>query len=194
MDKLVALIKEKMTVDGFVGNTFPALTNWGVTDQDVMIHSLGVSCWNCLGYNLDLMAVVECPSPFSGIAGDDIRSDSVWFDKKTKQPVAVIEFERYDGSENGQKKLLEKAENLLESNKRWGGAPQILILSAWSIGMVKAPDYHFFSGIIRNGFKNRKGSRVKGNTEVKFLFSRFCFQPMTGKKLYLDQIFFEGSV
>ncbi len=192
MNSLVDLIKGQMSVAGFVTDAFPAMAKWGVEDQDVMIHSLGVSCWNSLGHELGFMAVAECPAPFSGIAGDDIRSDSVWFNKETRQPVVVVEFERYDGTENGRNKLLEKAENLLETNRRWHGVPQVLILAVWSNGMVSAPDYKLFNRTIRDGFKNRKGSIIKGNSKAHFLFSRFCFQQVHGEKLHLDRIFFEG--
>ncbi|MCV3262756.1 hypothetical protein OGZ01_06220 [Vibrio harveyi] len=40
--------------------------------------------------------VVEAPAPPG--AGNDIRSDSVWFSYATQSPEVVIEFERYDGS------------------------------------------------------------------------------------------------
>jgi len=191
MDRLAELIRNKMSVDAFVANDFPALTAWGVEDQDVMIHSLGVSSWNSLGHELGFMAVAECPVPFSGIAADDIRSDSVWFDKEKKQPVVIVEFERYDGTEHGRQKLIEKAENLLEANNRWGGAPQVLVLAAWSSGMVTAPDHHLFTRKIREGFKNRKGAMIKGNPEAKFLFSRFYFQKKQGQRLLLDRLVFE---
>ena len=191
MNRVVELIQNKMSVGVFVENAFPALTTWGVEDQDVMIHSLGVSCWNSLGHELGFMAVAECPIPFSGIAADDIRSDSVWFDKVKKQPVVIVEFERYDGTEHGRQKLMEKTENLLEASNRWGGIPQVLILAAWSSGMVTTPDHHLFTRKIREGFKNRKGAMIKGNPEAKFLFSRFFFQAKQGQILLLDRLVFE---
>ncbi|ACN17950.1 hypothetical protein HRM2_49020 [Desulforapulum autotrophicum HRM2] len=192
MNKMALLIQNKMSIANFVSNAFPMLCEWGVEDQDVMVHSLGVSAWNTLGHELGFMAVAECPAPFAAFA-DDIRSDSVWFDKTTGLPVVVIEFERYDGTEKGRQKMGEKAEHLLEANQRWGGHPQVLILASWSKGMVSVPDHRNFCTMIHQGFKNQKGTRVNGNPGAKFLFSRFCFQQqLQDKKLKLDRILFEA--
>lgn len=193
MNKLALLIQNKMSVDNFISTAFPMLYEWGVEDQDVMVHSLGVSAWNTLGHELGFMAVAECPAPFSEVAGDDIRSDSVWFDKTTRQPVVVIEFERYDGTDKGKQKIDEKADHLLETNQRWGGHPQVLILAVWSKAMVSVPDHRRLSARTDKGFKNRKGTMVNGNPAAPFLFSRFCFQlQLQAKKLKLDRILFEA--
>lgn len=191
MNKLIQKIKQEMTMDGFLKTDYPAFVEWGVEDQDVMVHSLGVSCWNTLGYKLGYMPVAECPAPLSGVPGDDIRSDSVWFDKKTKSPLVIIEFERYGGKTKGKQKLYEKTENLFEASERWGGMPYLLILASWSSGMVSAPDHKTMVQKIRQGFKNRKGAFIPGNTDARFLFSRFCFQPSQYNKLKLDRIIFE---
>lgn len=193
MNKMASLIRNSMSIDNFVSGAFPMLSDWGLEDQDVMVHSLGVSVWNTLGHELGFMAVAECPAPFSVVAGDDIRSDSVWFDKNTKQPVVVIEFERYDGTDKGRQKMGEKAENLLEANQRWGGLPQVLILASWTKGMVSVPDHKTLISRIHKGFKNRKGTMVNGNPAAKFLFSRFCFQQqLQDKMIKLDRILFEA--
>ncbi len=193
MNKLALLIQDKMSIDNFISNAFPMLCEWGVKDQDVMVHSLGVSAWNTLGHELGFMAVAECPAPPSMVAGDDIRSDSVWFDKTTRMPVVVIEFERYDGTTKAMQKMAEKAEHLLEANQRWGGAPQVLILASWSKAMVSVPDHRTLTTTIHQGFKNLKGTMVHGNPAAKFLFSRFCFQQHEQhKKLKLNRILFEG--
>jgi hypothetical protein len=191
MNNLANKIKQEMSMHDFIKTAYPALVEWGVEDQDVMIHSLGVSCWNTLGYKLGYMSVAECPAPFPDVPGDDIRSDSVWFDKQTRDPLVVVEFERYDGTGKGKKKLYEKTENLFEASERWGRVPHLLILSSWSCGMVSAPDHKKMVKEIRKGFKNRKGAFVPVSTGAQFLFSRFCFQPSQGNKLKLDRIIFE---
>lgn len=157
----------------WIAKTFPLLTSQKLMDQDVLVHSLGCSIWNTFGQEQGYMAVVECPAP--GAFGADIRSDSGWFEKSATSPLCLIEFERFDGSERGQQKLVEKLKNLLEAAQRWKHSPKQLVLSAWSQGLVSTPNVQELKEICRSGFTSSTGSQVFASTEVQVVFSRFQF-------------------
>jgi hypothetical protein len=171
---LPARICVEMSSLDFVDRSYPMLSNWGVRDQDVLVHSLGCSAWNELGSDLGFMAVTECPVPMTH--GADIRSDSTWFNRSQRTPDVLIEFERFDGTDRGQKKLDEKLCNLLEASMRWGDAPSVLILSAWSKGVVSAPNKDQFLQRCRQGFKSSVGAQVPAIRNTAVLFSRFIFE------------------
>lgn len=158
----------------FLNRSYPMMANWGVRDEDVLIHSLGCSAWNQLGAELGYMPVTECPVPMTH--GADIRADSTWFCRAKRTPEVLIEFERFDGTDRGQKKLDEKICNLLEASFRWGNAPSILILSAWSKGIVSAPNKDLFIQRCKQGFKSSVGAQVPGFKGTGVLFSRFIFE------------------
>lgn len=171
----VALLMARMPMPdvAWIKNTFPLMTNGELLDQDVLVHSLGCSVWNTLGHEHAFMAVVECPAP--GTFGADIRSDSSWFEKNAASPCCLIEFERYDGSLRGQHKLEEKLKNLLEAAQRWSHFPTTLVLSAWSQGLVSAPDTQKLKEICRSGFTSSVGTHVRPAPGLEVVFSRFIF-------------------
>ncbi|MFW8412080.1 hypothetical protein ACOIDN_28895, partial [Klebsiella pneumoniae] len=134
------------------------------------------------------MAVVECPAP--GTFGADIRSDSGWFHKSSASPMCLIEFERFDGSAKGQHKLEEKLKNLLEAAQRWNHCPKTLVLSAWSQGLVGAPDTRKLKDICRMGFTSSTGTQVSAAPDVEVVFSRFLFIKNLSM-IVLDRIHYE---
>lgn len=180
---LAQRIGDEMSSLDFIGKHYPMLCHWGVRDEDVLLHSLGCSAWNALGLELGFMAVTECPAPTTH--GADIRPDSTWFDRQQKAPAVLIEFERYDGSERGQKKLDEKLCNLLEARRRWGNTPSVLILSAWSKAVVSAPNK---APLVQrcHGFTSSTGIHIAGHTTV--LLNRFIFELEQTGTLLLKQI------
>lgn len=186
MTKLVERICAEMSSLEFVDRSYPMLSSWGVRDEDVLIHSLGCSAWNELGSELDFMAVTECPVPMTH--GADIRADSTWFSRTQRTPDVLIEFERFDGTDRGQKKLDEKLGNLLEASMRWGDAPSVLILSAWSKGVVSAPNKEVFRQKCRQGFKSSAGAQVPAIRNAAVLFSRFIFEIERSGTLLLKQM------
>jgi hypothetical protein len=161
------------------------LTQWGVRDEDVLVHSLGCSAWNALGQDLGFMAVTECPAPMTH--GADIRSDSTWFGHQEQKPTALIEFERFDGTARGQQKLDDKICNILEASMRWGNSPSVLILSAWSKGVVSSPDIEMLQVRWRDGFKSSVGAQVAPLKNTTVLFSRFIFEAVNNGCLLLKQ-------
>lgn len=180
------------TLEGdFIGDAFPMLTKKGVKDADVLMHSLGCSVWNTLGHVLGYMAVVEGPAPVA--SGDNIRSDSVWFDKEKLAPSVLVEFERYDGSERSKAKLVEKLSNLIEAASRWNQEPSLLVLSAWSPGLVSAPDFAALELLFCNGVKNDKGSYFPKPTTCSLLLHRLVMESDHSGSLHLKHMKFRWS-
>ncbi|WP_332877471.1 hypothetical protein [Massilia sp. S19_KUP03_FR1] len=186
MTDLTERICAEMSSLEFVDRSYPMLSTWGVRDEDVLIHSLGCSAWNELGSHIGYMAVSECPVPMTH--GADIRADSTWFSRTQRTPDVLIEFERFDGTDRGHKKLDEKICNLLEASLRWGDAPSVLILSAWNKGVVSAPNKDGFVQRCRQGFKSSVGAQVPPLRNTAVLFSRFIFEIECGGTLLLKQI------
>ncbi|WP_203219213.1 hypothetical protein [Pseudoalteromonas sp. S16_S37] len=182
------MAKLPMPEFAWVSEMFPLISNGKLLDQDVLVHSLGCSVWNTFGHEQSFMAMVECPAP--GTFGADIRSDSGWFDKASASPLCLIEFERFDGSIRGQQKLEEKLKNLLEAAQRWGHSPKTLVLSAWSQGLVSAPDTQKLKEICRSGFTSSTGTFVQSDSEVEVVFSRFLFVKNLNS-IALDRIHYE---
>jgi hypothetical protein len=183
---LVESILGAMGALDFTKRSYPMLTSWGVRDEDVLVHSLGCSAWNTLGQSFGLMAVTECPAPMTH--GADIRPDSTWFARDDRKPAVMIEFERFDGTDRGQQKLDEKLCNLLEASMRWGDTPSVLILSAWSKGVVSAPNKEKLLERCRRGFKSSFGIQVPPIRNTAVLFSRFIFDIENGGCLLLKQV------
>jgi hypothetical protein len=175
----------------FIDRAFPVLKKQGVTDVDVIVHSLGCSVWNTLGHELDYMAVVERPAPVA--SGNDIRSDSVWFDKDNIAPCVLVEFERYDGTERGKNKLIEKLKNLMEAAMRWDNQPVLLVLSAWNSGLVSAPDFGSLEDIFRKGTTNSKGSIIPMPVSCTLLLHRMVFNQEADGLLRLKHMNFRWS-
>ena len=186
MTDLAGRICAEMSSLEFVDRSHPMLSSWGVRDEDVLIHSLGCGAWNELGSKLGFMAVTECLVPMTH--GADIRADSTWFSRTKRTPDVLIEFERFDGTDRGQKKLDEKLCNLLEASVRWGDAPSVLILSAWSKGVVSAPNKEVFLQRCRQGFKSSVGAQVPAIRNTAVLFSRFIFEIERSEALLLKKI------
>lgn len=182
---LTGRICAEMSSLEFVDHSYPMLSSWGVRDEDVLVHSLGCSAWTELGAKLGFMAVCECPVPMA--LGVDIRSDSTWFDRTLRAPEVLIEFERFDGTDRGQKKLDEKLCNLLEAAMRWANAPSVLVLSAWSKGVVSAPNKEALLQRCRQGFRSSIGAQVPPLRSTVVLFSRLIFNVELGGMLVLKQ-------
>ncbi|MCG7584802.1 hypothetical protein [Photobacterium sp. OFAV2-7] len=191
MSKLFELICQQFNESDFISRTYPALTEWGVKDEDVILHSLGCSVWNTLGHELGLMAVVEAPAPVG--AGNDIRSDSVWFDRQSRQPEVLVEFERYDGTVRDKQKIEHKLSNLMEAYHRWECKPTVLILSIWSQGVVSAPDITGLYQRFSRGTTNSKGMFIPGIADAELMVNRFFFNRMPDGNLRLQSLSFSGE-
>ncbi len=174
MNDDIARIRQALEGSEFIQRCFPVLFSPGVKDEDVLVHSIGCSLLNTLGHELGYSAVVEAPAPTA--AGCDIRSDSVWFSRARWSPEVLIEFERFEAGPRGTAKLDAKVANLLEAATRWGDGPRLLVLAAWSRGIVNAPSVEGFRSALLRGIRNRLGVQIPGRPGCPLLFTRFIFR------------------
>jgi hypothetical protein len=151
-------------------------TEWGVRDAGHLVHSLGCTLLTAVGRDLGFAAVSEVPAPRQGILANvdqDVRSDSVWFDRSTRHVALVAEFERYSGK---QKDLSPKVETLLLAQQRWECPNATLLLAYWSVGLVTLPDHDVLRSIVRGGFHAAGACaslaiRPRGSSSASSLFA-----------------------
>jgi hypothetical protein len=180
-------IHEQLTLEAAT-NHLPMWTTWGVQDAGHLIHSLGCTFLTAVGRDLGFAAVSEVPAPRQGELArveEDVRSDSVWFDRETRQVALVAEFERYAGK---QKDLSPKVESLLLAQQRWGCPEALLVLAYWSVGLVTLPDHDSLRSIARGGFQALGGVRVPGNQRARVAFFQFVVRPRQDGLLQLETI------
>ncbi len=102
---------------------FPMWTLWGLEDESVAVHSLGLTYLTTIGQHLGYACCCEFP-----VAGHKVRADSVWWDRETRDVVAMFEFERH----KGKGELREKVRNLLLAYHSSGSTPRLLALIFWT--------------------------------------------------------------
>ncbi len=156
----------------------PIWTDWGVEDRGVLIHSLGVTYLSLLGNCLGYVSVTELPAPCAGeyaYVGNDIRSDTVWFDSLTQAPFAITEFERYSGKEDNLK-LENKVKNLLLAHHRWLAKAELLILAYWTKRLISCPQSLKLQKIIKQGFTTTAGEKVAGSKTSKLFLFQFVMR------------------
>lgn len=174
----------------------PILTDWGVQDEGVCIHSLGVTFLTILGHRLGYVAVAEMPAPKQGKyahVGDDVRSDSVWFDRASRYPLLIAEFERYNGFVD-KTKLEGKVNNLLLAQHRWNETAELLMLAYWTKGLVSLPEHAELGQIIKRGFETQAKERVFGCMKGKLVFFQFVMRETRDGLLHLAQIIHRGTL
>jgi len=171
----------------------PMWTEWGVHDIGHLVHSLGCTFLTAAGRDLGYAAVSEVPAPRGGPLAhveEDVRSDSVWFDRTTRRVALVAEFERYAGK---QKDLRPKVETLLLAQQRWACEDATLLLAYWSVGLVTLPDHDSLRSIMRGGFSAMGGVRVPGNPKARLIFYQFVARAGQDGLLRLESIIRRGE-
>lgn len=171
----------------------PMWTTWGVQDFGHLIHSLGCTFLTAVGRDLGFASVSEVPASREAALArveEDVRSDSVWFDRATRRVALVAEFERYAGK---QKDLSPKVETLLLAQQRWACPDAVLLLAYWSVGLVTLPDHDSLRCIARGGFQALGGVRVPGNPKARVAFFQFVVRPGQDGLLRLESIIQRGE-
>jgi hypothetical protein len=171
----------------------PMWTEWGVRDVGHLVHSLGCTLLTAVGRDLGFAAVTEVPAPRQGILGNvdqDVRSDSVWFDRSTRRVALLAEFERYAGK---QKDLSPKVETLLLAQQRWECPNAALLLAYWSVGLATLPSHDALRGIVSGGFQAMGGVCVPGNPGARLLFYQFVVRAGQDGLLRLQHIIRRGD-
>jgi hypothetical protein len=171
----------------------PMWTEWGVHDVGHLVHSLGCTLLTAVGRDLGFASVSEVPAPGGGPLAhleEDVRSDSVWFERSTRRIALVAEFERYAGK---QKDLSPKVKTLLLAQQRWACEEAILLLAYWSVGLVSLPDHGSLRNIAREGFSAIGGVRVPGNPRANVVFYQFVVRAGQDGLLRLESILRRGE-
>lgn len=175
----------------------PLWTDWGIEDSGVLIHSLGVTFLTSIGQHLGYVSVSEVPVPQQGPfahVGDDVRSDSIWFDRLNRSPVLIAEFERYSGSDEHKLKLESKVKNLLLAQHRCSPTSKptaILLLAYWTKGLASLPKHAELQSIVQRGFETRARQKVLG-CNSRLLFLQFVMQESESNLLHLTRIITRG--
>lgn len=182
----------RLTIEAAASH-LPMWTEWGVRDVGHLVHSLGCTFLTAVGSDLGFASVSEVPAPREGPLAhveEDVRSDSVWFDRSTRRVALVAEFERYAGK---QKDLSPKVETLLLAQQRWGCEDATMLLAYWSVGLVSLPDHDSLRGIARGGFSATGGVRIPGNPRAKLVFYQFVVRAGQDGLLRLENILRRGE-
>jgi hypothetical protein len=193
-DSLIDRIRQESREMSVAGRHMSLWTSEGVEDYSCAIHSTGMSYWNAMGTAFGFDAIGEMPAPQSGryaFAGDDVRSDSVWFDQVAHSPSVVVEFERYTRLTD-EAKLIGKVDNLLVAHHRWNQRPRILVLAYWTKGLASLPDHALLRARVRNGFVTNAKEIVEGAANCEVLFFQAVLQQSDGGKWRLAQIIERG--
>lgn len=171
----------------------PIWTEWGVRDAGHLVHSLGCTLLTAVGRDLGFTAVSEVPAPREGALAQvdqDVRSDSVWFDRTSRQVALLAEFERYSGK---QKDLSPKVETLCLAQQRWNCEDATLLLGYWTNGLVTLPNHDGLRDILRSGFQGPGGVRVPGNPGARLVFYQFVLRSGNDGLLRLGSILRRGE-
>jgi len=147
------------------------LTDWGVADESVAIHSLGYNYLAALGRHLGYWAATEYPIR---VGNSFVRPDVVWWCKSDNRLVLLGEFERFDAGQNG--KLSDKSKNLLLSYESLARTAETLLLMPWTIAGTSLTGNHTASSVAYEGFKTDGGELVRGiGQEATFVLAHAVF-------------------
>lgn len=154
-------ILEEFATLSFAKDTFPMLTEWGVEDFSLTIHSLGCNYLSALGRNMGFWAISEHPVRVTtaGITRC-IRPDVAWWSKPEARVTLIGEFERFDPRQK--QKLLGKARNLLQTHHEIGDQPRVLLLLAWTLSGTDMSVLAEVRALGHNGFRTSEGLTVSG--------------------------------
>jgi hypothetical protein len=174
---------------------FPQAVVRGLPDFSCNVHSFGCSYWTALGHHAGFSAICELPAPNVGVAavmGDNVISDSAWFQKTSDHPEVLVEFERYSDAED-EAKLVYKVQNLLLGYWRWSQQPQTLVLAYWTKGLRNLPNHQAMRATIRQGFTTAARERVPGSPAVGIQFFQFVFEELPPGRWKLARIIERGT-
>lgn len=144
----------------FMAEAFPMLTEWGVEDFSLTIHSMGCNYLSALGRRLDFWAMSEYPVRLLQNGSGAIRPDAVWWEKTDQGIILLGEFERFDPS--CKNKIAEKAKNIIKAHYEVGEHPRLLVLMVWTMA---GNDLSFLKSVQKlasEGFRASNGKLIPG--------------------------------
>jgi hypothetical protein len=194
--QLEARIRTEFRAMAYLRREFPMLTEGRVSDVGLAIHSLGLNYLAAFGRELGCPAVTEFPlvsedsSPLGrkiDFTGFKVRPDVVWFNRQSRAPILLAEFERYD-EVSAKRRLIEKAENLVLAHHLSPGQERILLLALWTFTGVTVSGLAEICTRVRSGFRRGGSTPVNGlSRNARFLVATFLFARQ-GASLTLKEI------
>ncbi len=178
-------IKEEFRAPVFLHREFPMLTEGRVSDVGLAIHSLGLNYLAAFGRSLGCPSVTEFPLVSEGTSnlgrqsdftGLEVRPDVVWFDRQSRDPVLLAEFERYEEVPTKRRLVFEKAENLVLAHHLSPGLQRILLLALWTFTGVTVGGIGEICTHVRSGFRRGGRAPINGlSGDARFLVATFIF-------------------
>lgn len=174
-DPRAVLLREFDTLE-IARADFPMWTEWGIEDESLAVHSMGLSYLTTVGQRAGYACCCEYP-----VAGHKVRADSVWWDKASREPVALFEFERHKGGTE----LEDKVKNLLRAYHSLDRSPTLLCLVFWTKNFypLGAQDLQALWRILEHGFLANDRLRV-GSAPTKVLRVYECLHDDAGPGLH----------
>ena len=103
--------------------------DWGVRNEDALLHTLGINLFAGLARAAGYVGLAEFPVPRAQQWQHKlVRVDSAWFDRVTRRPVVLVEFERFSIET-----VLGKLTNLYVAAHGCEVAPDLLLLCLWAM-------------------------------------------------------------
>lgn len=190
MSEHVRAISEAITAEfqsrSFAKEAFPMLTDWGVEDFSLTIHSLGCNYLSSLGRENGYWSMSEYPVRVTKPGGgNSIRPDTVWWTRPDRNVALLGEFERYVPGQ--ELKLMEKARNLVQTHHELGDQPRVLILLAWAMAGTNLNNLKSVRSVAHDGFRTSNGLVVRGiGSKSTFILATAVFGMSAGVHRLLE--------
>lgn len=128
--KVDRMLTDPAIVQDVIRHDVPMLSaDWGVKDEDALLHTLGINLFAGLGRAAGFVGLAEFPVPrATQWQRKLVRVDSAWFDRSNRRPVVLVEFERYS-----METILEKLTNLYVAAHGCETTPELLVLCIWAM-------------------------------------------------------------
>ena len=157
-EDIASILSHEFSTLAFAHEMFPMLTDWGVKDEHIYIHSLGCNYLSALGRHAGFWAMNEFPVRIEN--GRYIRPDVVWWARDSGDLGLVGEFERFVPGQ--ERKLFEKARNLMETYQALGRRPLVLLLMAWTVAGTDLSGTWAARSVAFEGCQLNGGERIPG--------------------------------
>ena len=130
VSEIERLVLDPQILQDVITRDVPMLSaDWGVRDEDALVHTCGVNLFAGLGRAGGFAALTEFPVPRAEQWQKKlVRVDSAWFDRSTRRPVVLVEFERLSSQ-----RAMEKMVNLCVAARATEEPPDVLLLCLWAL-------------------------------------------------------------
>ncbi len=175
-------LRQEFATLAFARDMFPMLTQWGVKDESVAVHSLGCNYLSALGRQLGHWAASEYPVR---VGHKYVRPDVVWWSRPAGDVALIGEFERFEAGQ--QSKLVEKARNLMEAYESLQRKPRAILLVAWTLSGTDLAGSQAARSVAFDGLRGSDGRYIAAlGTETAFVLAYAVFGQSSGQYRLLE--------